>query len=255
MTNHPLPRNIPPAGDLEQVETSLGKMDRWKARALALAEIQSVVNEVAQLPRRRADAVENDDQSAALRRGFRDAVAQIRSIRDRQMIMRKLDELENRIDMVAKREAAYDALLKAEALFTSPDDDNADSTLKKERQMDAHLEPTGTHALWDETFQKLGRSAPPQRADKSIYNYQRRLAELGSRYVPRGEQIAGVDFAQLPNEVVPKFSEMMRERVEANMRRTDNLDPNDTNYRTVLVTDANTNGKIKEFYQSPTFHR
>ena len=26
--------------------------------------------------------------------------------------------------------------------------------------MDAHLEPTGTHALWDETFQKLGRSCP-----------------------------------------------------------------------------------------------
>lgn len=132
MTNHPLPRNIPPAGDLEQVETSWGKMDRWKARALALAEIQSVVNEVAQLPRRRADdALENanDDQSAALRRGFRDAVAQIRSIRDRQLIMRKLDELENRIDMVAKREAAYDALLKAEALFTSPDDsDDTDAT-------------------------------------------------------------------------------------------------------------------------------
>ncbi len=60
---------------------------------------------------------------------------------------------------------------------------------------------------------------------KVMPNYQRRLAELGSRYVPRGEQIAGVDFAQLPNEVVPKFSEMMRERVEANIRRTDNLDP------------------------------
>ena len=100
-------------------------MDRWKARALALAEIQSVVNEVAQPPHRRADAVENDDQSAALRRGFRDAVAQIRSIRDRQMIMRKLDDLENRIDMVAKREAAYDALLKAEAIFTSPEDDDS----------------------------------------------------------------------------------------------------------------------------------
>ena len=38
---------------------------------------------------------------------------------------------------------------------------------------------------------------------------------------------------------------MMRERVEANLRRTDNLDPNDTSYRTVLVTDANTGGKIK----------
>ena len=118
---------------------------------------------------------------------------------------------------------------------------------------DAHLEPTGTHALWDETFQKLGRSAPPQRADESIYNYQRRLAELGSRYVPRGEQIAGVDFAQLPNEVVPRFAEMMRERVEANLRRTDNLDPSDKNYRTVLVTDDNTGGKIREFYRARPF--
>ena len=60
---------------------------------------------------------------------------------------------------------------------------------------------------------------------RSLPNYQRRLAELGSRYIPRGEQIAGVDFSQLPNEVVPRFSEMMRERVEANLRRTDNLDP------------------------------
>jgi hypothetical protein len=71
--------------------------------------------------------------------------------------------------------------------------------------------------------------------------------------VPRGEQIAGVDFTQLPNEVVQKFAEMMRERVEANMRRTDNLDPNDTSYRTVLVQDANTNGKIREFYRARPF--
>jgi hypothetical protein len=118
---------------------------------------------------------------------------------------------------------------------------------------DAHLEPTGTHALWDETFQKLGRSAPAQRADESMPNYQRRLAELGSRYVPRGEQIAGVDFSQLPNEVVPRFAEMMRERVEANLRRTDNLDPNDASYRTVLVTDENTGGKTREFYRSRPF--
>ena len=118
---------------------------------------------------------------------------------------------------------------------------------------DAHLEPTGVHAVWDETFQKLGRSAPAQRADESIYNYQRRLAELGSKYIPRGEQIAGVNFSQLPNEVVPKFAEMMRERVEANMRRTDNLDPSDKSYRTVLVTDDNTGGKIREFYRARPF--
>ena len=77
-----------------------------------------------------------------------------------------------------------------------------------------------------------------------------RLAASMSRAVSKSQ---AVDFAQLPNEVVPKFSEMMRERVEANMRRTDNLDPNDTNYRTVLVTDANTNGKIKEFYRARPF--
>ena len=87
----------------------------------------------------------------------------------------------------------------------------------------------------------------------SSYDYQRRLADLGRKYIPRGEQIAGVNFVQLPDEVVPRFSEMMRERVEANLRRTDNLDPNDTNYRTVLVTDANTNGKIREFYRARPF--
>ncbi len=121
--------------------------------------------------------------------------------------------------------------------------------------MDAQLEPTGTHALWDETFQKLGRSAPPQRADESMPNYQRRLAELGSRYIPRGEQIAGVDFNKLPNEVVPKFTEMMRERVEANLRRTDNLDPNDTSYRTVLVTRREHQWQDQRILSGSAFHR
>jgi hypothetical protein len=116
----------PPSEDLLDVETSWGTMPRWKARALALSEIQAVVHEVARPPHRRADALDNAaDTSAALRRDFKDAVAHIRSIRDRQVIMRKLDELENRIDTVAKREAAYDALLKAEAIFTSAEDDNA----------------------------------------------------------------------------------------------------------------------------------
>jgi hypothetical protein len=119
--------------------------------------------------------------------------------------------------------------------------------------MDAHLEPTGVHAQWDETFQKLGRTAPAQGAGESVYDYQRRLAGLGSKYIPRGEQIAGVDFSRLPNETVGQFSEMMRERVEANLRRTNNLDPDDKTYRTVLVTDANTNGKVREFYRARPF--
>jgi hypothetical protein len=41
MTN----RLHPPSDDLVDVETSWGMMPRWKARALALSEIQSVVRE------------------------------------------------------------------------------------------------------------------------------------------------------------------------------------------------------------------
>jgi hypothetical protein len=57
----------------------------------------------------------------------------------------------------------------------------------------------------------------------------------------------------MPDEVVAKFSAMARERVEANLRRTDNLDPDDKTYRTVLVTDDNTGQKIREFYRARPF--
>ena len=45
--------------------------------------------------------------------------------------------------------------------------------------MDAQLEPTGTHALWDETFQKLGPICPASEGLVHIPStIQRRLAEL-----------------------------------------------------------------------------
>jgi hypothetical protein len=34
---------------------------------------------------------------------------------------------------------------------------------------------------WDATFQKLGRSAPAQRADEADADYQRRLARVGRK--------------------------------------------------------------------------
>jgi hypothetical protein len=120
--------------------------------------------------------------------------------------------------------------------------------------MNMRLEPTGPQALWEETFQKLGRSAPAQRADEGEMDYLRRMSRLGRRYVPSGEEIARVAFDYtMPDAVVPKFSEMMRERVEANLRRTDNLDPNDPSYRVVHVTDPNTGMKIREFYRARPF--
>jgi len=120
--------------------------------------------------------------------------------------------------------------------------------------MNMRLEPTGPQALWEETFQKLGRSAPMQRADEGDMAYLRRVSRVGRRYIPAGEEIAQVHFdASMPDAVVPRFSEMMRERVEANLRRTDNLDPRDTNYRVVHVTDPNTGMKVREFYRARPF--
>jgi hypothetical protein len=120
--------------------------------------------------------------------------------------------------------------------------------------MEMKLEPTGPQALWDETWAKLGRSAPAQQADEGNMDYLRRMSRLGRKYIPAGEEIAQVHFDRsLPDAVVPEFSERMRQRVEANLRRTDNLDPNDSNYRVVHVTDPNTGMRIKEFYRARPF--
>jgi hypothetical protein len=116
------------------------------------------------------------------------------------------------------------------------------------------LEPVGPQAQWEETFQKLGRSAPAPRADESDVAYLRRVSRVGRKYIPAGEEICSVAFDHtMPDAVVPKFSEMMRERVEANLRRVDNMDPNDPNCRTVLVTDPNTGMKIREFFRPRPF--
>jgi hypothetical protein len=127
MTN----RLRPPSEDLADVETSWGTMPRWKARALALSEIQSVVREALAdtTPKttRRADAVANQtlpaDAPATLAQAFRDSVDEIRRVRDRLELHRKLDELESRIDALACQQRARQALLEAEAIFTSPEDD------------------------------------------------------------------------------------------------------------------------------------
>ena len=120
--------------------------------------------------------------------------------------------------------------------------------------MDIRLEPVGPQAVWEETFQKLGRSAPAQRADENDMDYLRRTSRLGRKYLPSGEEICSVHFDRsLPDAVVPEFSERMRAAVERNMRRTDNLDPRDPNYRVVHVTDPNTGMRIREFYRARPF--
>ena len=78
---------------------------------------------------------------------------------------------------------------------------------------------------WDGTFAKLDRSCPAQRADEGSTDYLRRLSRIGRKYIPKAEQMASINFAELPDETVPKFSELMRAAVERNLYRTDNMAP------------------------------
>jgi hypothetical protein len=100
---------------------------------------------------------------------------------------------------------------------------------------------------WDSTFAKLDRSCPVQRADEASVDYLRRLARIGRKYIPIGEPIAKVRFdSSLPDEVVPKFSEQMRQAVERNLYRTDNMEAGEV--RAVMRVDENTGQKIREYY-------
>jgi hypothetical protein len=103
----------------------------------------------------------------------------------------------------------------------------------------------------DATFQKLDRSCPAQRADEGSTDYLRRLSRIGRKYIPRSEQMASVNFSELPDETVPKFSELMRAAVERNLYRTDNMVPGEM--RSVMRVDENTGQKTREWVGPTSF--
>jgi hypothetical protein len=112
------------------------------------------------------------------------------------------------------------------------------------------IEPV--QSRWDKTFAKLGRSAPAQRADEDLADYQRRLARVGRKYIPRGEEIARVRFDHtLPDSVVAQYSELMRQCVEKNIVRVDNMKPGEL--RAVLVVDENTGAKQRHWVGPDSF--
>jgi hypothetical protein len=118
--------------------------------------------------------------------------------------------------------------------------------------MSVQLEDDGPQSRWDQTFSAYGRSAPARRADESTTSYLRRLSRVGKRYVPAGEQIARVSFDDtMPDDVVHKYSELMRNAVARNVRRTDNMAPGEL--RSVLVTDENTGFKVREWVGPDSF--
>jgi hypothetical protein len=106
---------------------------------------------------------------------------------------------------------------------------------------------------WDGTFAKLDRSCPAQRADEGSTDYLRRLSRIGRKYIPKAEQMASINFAELPDETVPKFSELMRAAVERNLYRTDNMAPGEM--RSVMRVDENTGQKVREWIGPQSFVR
>jgi hypothetical protein len=83
-------------------------------------------------------------------------------------------------------------------------------------------------------------------------NYLRRLSRVGRKYIPAGEEIAQVRFDHtLPDAVVPKFAELMRQRVEANLYSTDNMAPGEM--RSVMRVDENSGLKIREWVGPESF--
>jgi hypothetical protein len=110
--------------------------------------------------------------------------------------------------------------------------------------MTVRLELLGIQEKWDRTFQRLDRSCPARRADEGETDYLRRLSRIGRKYIPRSEPIAKVAFDDsLPDNVVEKFSELMRQCVEKNILRTDNMA--DGELRSYIETDPNTGAKSR----------
>jgi hypothetical protein len=109
---------------MADVQTPWGVLPRWKARALAISQIQTVINDAADQPE---PEEEGPDPMELLRKWGK--------IRELQRMAQRCDELLERYDLLEQRErlkaAAHDALMAAEKEFTPEPtmDDIADMTM------------------------------------------------------------------------------------------------------------------------------
>ena len=134
------PPPLPLAADMEDVQTTWGILPRWKARALALGEIQAVVNEL-----HGGVTIRNDVHASALAEEDKPP----RLAADEQppaidpdlldAIESKLDELAVRMTRLERTKRAEEALLAMENEIArryppSDDDDDDDDMTPKPRR-------------------------------------------------------------------------------------------------------------------------
>jgi hypothetical protein len=108
-----------PASDLEDVQTAWGKMPRWKARALALGEMQAVLNAAADMAR--ADLVRVDREAEERDKLRKDAEADVLDAINEMCA--KLSERMDRLEERQRMERVVDAAMReAEEQFTAPEE-------------------------------------------------------------------------------------------------------------------------------------
>jgi hypothetical protein len=121
---------LPPTDDLEDVQTPWGVLPRWKARALAIGEIQAVINDSAT---KQPLTDEEKPPPLAADTMFADAVARVKRRQYYKDLYSRCDAIEQRLDILAAKEkakmAAHAALMAAEAAFTATEDDDPDRVL------------------------------------------------------------------------------------------------------------------------------
>lgn len=131
----------PIAEDMEEVMTSWGSLPRWKARALALGEIQAVVNELhggvtVRNDAAHASALAEEDKAPRLAADEQPPAIDPDVL---DLIDAKLDELATRMDRLERAKRAEDVLLaledEIERMYpaSNDDDDDEDMTLNPRR--------------------------------------------------------------------------------------------------------------------------
>jgi hypothetical protein len=102
----------------------------------------------------------------------------------------------------------------------------------------------------DDAFQVWGRAAPPMRADEGDAQYVRRIAQVARKknYLSYDEPARRIEFNDIPDEYLGKFTGMLIDGIKRSVRRSDTV-PYGTE-RSVFTRDKNTGMATRSFVRA-----